>query len=79
MPFLPWFSLTKFALRPSRLLNPPRRVCEDEPLPTEVEESVKEHLSYLDICKIPKCMHAGVLGELAGVTARLPYLIIKRS
>lgn len=65
MLFLLWFSLTKFAFRPPRLLKPPSRVYENEPLPTEGEKSVKEHLSYLDICKIPNSMHLGVQRELA--------------
>lgn len=71
------FSLVSFDLRPPSLLKNVSRECDDEPLATKAEESVKEHLSHLDACKIPNIMHPGVLGQLADVTAGLPSVIIK--
>lgn len=72
------FSLISFALRPPRLLKHASRECDNELLTTEAEESVKEHLSYLNACKIPNIMHPGVPGQLADVTAGLPSVIIKK-
>lgn len=72
------FSLISFALRPPRLLKHASRERDNELLPTEADQSVKEHLSYLDACKIPNIMHPGLLGQLADVTAGLPSVIIKK-
>lgn len=72
------FSLISFALRPPSLLKHVSRECDDVPLATKAEESVKEHLSYFDACKIPDIMHPGVLGQLADVTVGLPSVIIKK-
>lgn len=76
--FTLFFSLISFALRPPRLLKHASRECDNELLPTEADQSVKEHLSYLDACKIPNIMHPGLLGQLADVTAGLPSVIIKK-
>lgn len=74
MGFFSEFSFVRSALWLPRSLSL-LAACRCEAVPTVGEDSIREHLTHLDIRMGPDGIHLKVLDELAGVIAMLPALL----